>query len=378
LKAGWEAKKLGDVLSLEYGKPLPKERRNPNGIYPVYGANGIKARSDEYFHDNPTVIVGRKGSAGEINLTDGPFWPLDVTYFVKFDETKYDLRYLYWLLVMLRLPKLAKGVKPGINRNDVYALKVFIPVLKEQRRIVAILDEAYDCVTTATANAETNLRNAHELYESHVNSIVAERSINWAVKRFGEVCNFVRGPFGGSLKKSCFKPSGYAVYEQQHAIHDQFERIRYFIDTDKFEEMKRFEVSAGDLLMSCSGTMGKVAVVPNGARRGIINQALLKLTPGDGIDGQFLKIWMSSRSFQDAIAKQSQGAAIKNVASVKILKQIEIPCPALKDQDQLVADVNAMAIQVTRLETICRQKTGKCIELQQSVLEKALAGGLSA
>jgi type I restriction enzyme S subunit len=82
----WEVRKLGDVLKLEYGKPLAQEKRNTNGKHPVFGANGIIARSDEYFYDKPSIIVGRKGSAGEINLVVEKFWPLDVTYFVTFDE----------------------------------------------------------------------------------------------------------------------------------------------------------------------------------------------------------------------------------------------------------------------------------------------------
>ena len=68
----------------------------------------------------------------------------------------------------------------------------------------------------------------------------------WEVIPFGDVCGFVRGPFGGSLKKSTFKQSGYAVYEQQHAIYDQFEDIRYFVDENKFNEMSRFELLSGD------------------------------------------------------------------------------------------------------------------------------------
>src|SRR5688572_15713359 len=101
----------------------------------------------------------------------------------------------------------------------------------------------------------------------------------WPTKTLGEVCGFVRGPFGGSLKKSIFVEDGFAVYEQQHAIYNQFEEIRYFIDAAKFREMQRFELRPNDLIMSCSGTMGKVAIVPGNIKRGIINQALLKLTP---------------------------------------------------------------------------------------------------
>jgi type I restriction enzyme, S subunit len=162
----------------------------------------------------------------------------------------------------------------------------------------------------------------------------------WETKALGSLCNFVRGPFGGSLKKSCFKSSGYAIYEQQHAIYDQFKDIRYFIDESKYLEMQRFELSAGDLIMSCSGTMGKVAIVPDGIPKGIINQALLKLSPGKNILVEFLKYWMSSPNFQDQLTNLSQGVAIKNVASVKVLKEIQIRIPSVNEQKRIVLIVD--------------------------------------
>ncbi|PIZ65774.1 hypothetical protein COY15_02380 [Candidatus Roizmanbacteria bacterium CG_4_10_14_0_2_um_filter_39_12] len=97
-RSAWLTVKLGEVIKLEYGKPLPKSARRADGKYPVYGANGIKSWSNSFYYDQATIIVGRKGSAGEINLTEEKFWPLDVTYFVKFDDTKYNLKYLYNLL----------------------------------------------------------------------------------------------------------------------------------------------------------------------------------------------------------------------------------------------------------------------------------------
>jgi type I restriction enzyme S subunit len=162
-------------------------------------------------------------------------------------------------------------------------------------------------------------------------------SKEWEIKTLGSLCDFVRGPFGGSLKKSCFKTSGYAVYEQQHAIYDQFEDIRYFIDESKYREMKRFELLTGDLIMSCSGTMGKVAIVPDGIPKGIINQALLKLSPRKDILAEFLKYWMNSPNFQNELIKFSLGVAIKNVASVKVLKEIQIYLPPLPEQKRIVS-----------------------------------------
>jgi type I restriction enzyme S subunit len=137
----WEEKKLGEIVKLEYGKPLPKLKRKANGEYPVYGANGIKSRSDTFYFDKPSIVVGRKGSAGELNLTETKFWPLDVSYFVTFDDKKYNLKFLYNLLLTLNLPKLAKGVKPGINRNEVYNIDVKFPDIKTQKQIVKKLDE---------------------------------------------------------------------------------------------------------------------------------------------------------------------------------------------------------------------------------------------
>ncbi|QHE77033.1 restriction endonuclease subunit S [Hydrogenophaga sp. PBL-H3] len=133
-------------------------------MYPAYGANGEKDRTDKYYKDQPSIIVGRKGSAGEITKTEVKYWPLDVTYFAEFDRQRYDLQFLYYLLTTLDLPSLAKGVKPGINRNEVYGVPVMVPSLPEQRRIVAILDEVFEGIATAKANAEKNLHNARELF----------------------------------------------------------------------------------------------------------------------------------------------------------------------------------------------------------------------
>ena len=165
-KAVWKEKRIGQIMKLEYGKPLDKAHRKEIGLYPVYGANGEKARSDKYYFDEPSIIVGRKGSAGEVNLTENKFWPLDVTYFVIFDEHEYDLRFLYHLLLTLDLPSLARGVKPGINRNVVYAKVVKVPPLPEQQRIVSKLD----ALSSETKKLETihkqKLANLDEMKKS--------------------------------------------------------------------------------------------------------------------------------------------------------------------------------------------------------------------
>jgi len=162
----WEEKKLGEIIKLEYGKPLPNSKRKSDGVYPVYGANGEKDRSNEYYYDKYSIIVGRKGSAGEINLTEERFWPLDVTYFVTFDLKKHDLYFIYYILNHLKLPKLAKGVKPGINRNEVYSIDLHIPPLSEQRRIVVRLNALSAETKKLEAIYQQKLNDLEELKKS--------------------------------------------------------------------------------------------------------------------------------------------------------------------------------------------------------------------
>jgi type I restriction enzyme S subunit len=200
---------------------------------------------------------------------------------------------------------------------------------------------------------------------------------HWQVKKFGDICKFVRGPFGGSLKKENFQTDGFAVYEQQHAIHNQFTNIRYFIDESKFKEMQRFELKSGDLIMSCSGTMGKVSIVPKNIKKGVINQALLKLSPTDIISNVYLKIWMQSQSFQDSLKDFSKGAAIQNVASVSVLKNIEIFLPPLPEQLAIVSKIEELLsdLENGKQQLLTAQQQLKVY--RQSLLKAAFEGKLT-
>ena len=164
----------------------------------------------------------------------------------------------------------------------------------------------------------------------------------WPMVELGEISDLVRGPFGGSLKKETFKPEGYLIYEQYHAINNDFKFERYFIDKNKFNDMKRFEVFSGDLLVSCSGTMGKIAIVPKKHKKGIINQALLKITPHKHkLINKYLQLTLQSKFIQNKYFKNQSGSSIQNVSSVKTLKQIKIPLPPLEVQKEIIDEIEA-------------------------------------
>ncbi|MGH8557164.1 MAG: restriction endonuclease subunit S [Methylococcales bacterium] len=136
----WRSGVLGDAITLEYGKNLPAGKRSGSGEYPVYGSNGIVGTHDSFLTKEPAIIAGRKGSAGALNIANGPSWTTDVAYFVR-PPSDLDLRFTYYLLSSLQLDELGKGIKPGLSRKEAYVLPIALPPLAEQRRIVAKVDQ---------------------------------------------------------------------------------------------------------------------------------------------------------------------------------------------------------------------------------------------
>lgn len=139
----WLPTKLSCLLTLEYGKSLPRHSRVETGAIPVAGSNGSDGFHDTALVHGPGIVVGRKGSAGKVTWYQSDFWPIDTTYFVQHDPRITNIRWLYYLLQFQKLERLNKttGV-PGLNRNDAYAESCLLPPPKEQTRIVELLDEA--------------------------------------------------------------------------------------------------------------------------------------------------------------------------------------------------------------------------------------------
>ena len=405
---GWEIKKLGEVCEfsngLWAGKKPPFQKvgviRNTNFtkdgklddtdiLYLEVEQSQFAKRQLKY----GDIILEKSGGGpkqpvGRVIIFDkkeGDFSFSNFTSVVRISNPeKVDFNYLHRFLFfsyISGITEIMQSHSTGIRNlkfDEYKSIGIPLPPLAEQQRIVAILDEAFEAIATAKANAEQNLKNAKELFESYLQGVFENPKGNWEKKKWGDLCHFVRGPFGGSLKKSIFKEEGYVVYEQKHAIHDHFNQLRYFIDEDKFNEMIRFELKPGDIIMSCSGvTLGRVAIVPDDIKRGIINQALLKLTPKKNVSVYFLKYWLRSKMFQDIIFEYSGGAAIPNVPSSKILKDILIPLPSLPEQSQIVNKIELMSDETKRLEAIYQKKIIDLEELKKSVLQKAFNGELT-
>jgi len=197
---------------------------------------------------------------------------------------------------------------------------------------------------------------------------------DWDIKSLAEVCTpqgIVRGPFGGALRKEVFVDTGFKVYEQRNAIYKSYEIGTYFIDPVKYTEMRRFTVSPGDFIVSCSGTIGRIYQIPKEAPQGIINQALLKLTTNkEVVYDRYFYIYFEWGDFQRRIIDSTQGGAMKNLVGMHVFKTTPIVLPPIHEQHaiaEVLSDVDGL---IEALDKLIAKKRA----IKQAAMQELLTG----
>jgi type I restriction enzyme, S subunit len=181
----------------------------------------------------------------------------------------------------------------------------------------------------------------------------------------------VRGPFGGTLKKEFFVRQGYKVYEQRNAIYGTIDKGNYWIDDAKFKELARFSVQPGNLIVSCSGTIGCIFKIPDGSPEGVINQALLKIVLDEkkvNVD-LFLAIFRSP-PFQDRITDNSHGGAMQNLVGMDVFKKTQFQLPPLSEQEPIAEALSDADALIESLEQLIAKKR----QIKQGAMQELLTG----
>jgi type I restriction enzyme S subunit len=367
---------VGDLLSLEYGKPLPEADRVPDGV-PAYGANGILCWSRQAYRTDPSIIVGRKGSAGEVTMTEGPFWPTDVTYFVTHDRNQTDLRYIFHLLCWLELPRLAKGVKPGINRNDVYALSAPCPTLREQQRIAAILDEAFAGIAKATANVERNIASAQELSSKMLDALLCgeQGTRNMALEdAVTDDCTLSYG----IVQPGDETPDGLPIVRpvdigSRTVGLDGLKRIA----PERAAGYRRTTLQGNDLLLCVRGTTGVLSqAIPELAGANVTRGLVpIRFRP-DVVQQDLGYFLLLSDGVQRQIRKATYGAALMQI-NIRDLRRITLTVPPPSRQSTLLAALEEGTAAASRLAEGYRTKLAALSELRTSLLHQAFTGQLT-
>ena len=179
----------------------------------------------------------------------------------------------------------------------------------------------------------------------------------WQECKIGEILTekgYIRGPFGSSLKRGEMKDSGIPVYEQKNAIYSSRD-FRFFIDDDKFKELNRFQVRTNDLIISCSGTVGKISIIKEDDPKGIISQALLIMRPDiKKITLLYLYYFLSSRQGFELITQASHGSVQINIAERKVVENIPLLLPPLPEQRAIDSVLSSLD---DKIDLLHRQNT---------------------
>jgi len=329
-----------------------------------------------------TLLLAMYGSVGKTAITKIDLTTNQAILGINIlDENILDIKYLkYWFsTIKERLLNRAVGAAlPNISLGIVKELEIPLPLLSQQQKIASILDAA----DKLRQNDKILVAKYDELTQALFLDMFGDpvsNSKGWEIKTIEQIVisgkgSIKRGPFGGALKKEIFVEDGYLVYEQFHALNNDFSRSRYFIDENKFNELKGFEVQPGDIIISCSGIyLGKLAVIPQNARKGIINQALLKVTLDESkMTNDFFVFLFSHKNFREKYFDANRGAGIPNFPPMSEFKKFPFISPPMKLQNQFTERVA-----IIEKQKIIAQKTlSKSEELFNSLLQKAFKGEL--
>lgn len=337
------------------------------------------------------ILIARLGDP----LCKACVFPLDGLYITAVDVAILRIgsdvvnpKYLIYLLNSPWFKDQVKQYESGttrkrISRKNLDRIEMIFPPLPEQERIVARIEELF---SQLDAGVETLKKTKAQLavYRQAVLKEAFEGKYTPDVTmheiKMGEIADgkdgLRRGPFGSAIKKAFFVESGYKVYEQGNAINNDCKRGHYYISADKYNELSSFQLRPGDFIVSCSGTIGKIAQLPADAELGVINQALMRIRlKPDVIDPYYFMMQFRSEVFQRKIV--SRGSGMGNLAGIKEFKLATMFIPEnYENQKQIVAEIESRLSVCDSIEQTVDTALQQAEAMRQSILKYAFEGRL--
>jgi type I restriction enzyme, S subunit len=248
------------------------------------------------------------------------------------------------------------------------------PAQDEQRRIVAILDEAFEGIATAKAHAEKNLRNAREVFESHLMKVFSARHSGWSDRVLSSLCIRITVGHVGSMA-NLYKPSGIPFLRSQNIrpFLVSMENL-VFIDEAFHASLAKSSLAAGDLAIVRTGYPGTAAVIPESL--GVANCSdLVIVKPGPEVDPHFLAAFFNSSFGKGLVGAKLVGAAQKHF-NVGAAKEVVLHLPPVVEQKNIVAAAMEIRDETESLAGYYQRKITALDELKQTLLYQAFSGQL--
>lgn len=272
------------------------------------------------------------------------------------------------------------GENTMINQITKYMLddiRVPFPSPAEQQRIVGILDEAFDGLANAMANAEQNLRNARALFESHLQSVFTQRGKGWVETTLSEATGGVlTGPFGSLLHKSDYVEDGIPLVNPAHITETGIEPDpRKTVSKTTARQLSSYIMRAGDIVIGRRGEMGRCALVTDAEDGWLCGTGSFFIKPSSRCDPRYLVRFLRSNGCRQRLEKLAGGAVMPNLSNTD-LGELRFYLPPIDRQKVAVEAIDALAAETQRLESIYQQKLAALDELKKSLLHEAFSGKL--
>jgi len=371
---------------------------------------------EKYLLHDGDIVISRAGSVGFSYLIKNPKRAVFASYLIRFRpliNEKYVSYFLqspdYWEAISERSLGIAI---PNVNATKLRQIPIPLPPIPEQERIVERIESLFTQLDVGVAGLK-RLKGALKRYKASVLKAACEgklvpqnpsdESAEDALRMLGKTPLVVdnlsglpegwcwviaeeladgsknamkAGPFGSSLKKEFYVPKGYKIYGQEQVISGDPHFGDYYIDNERYEQLKSNAVKPGDILISLVGTIGKVLILPENIEPGIINPRLVKLSFAKKIiKGKYFKIYMETETAKHYFDRVSHGETMQ-ILNLGILKQLPIPIPPLAEQQRIVAEVERRFSLVQDLEQIIEANLKRAGRLCQAILKRAFEGRL--
>ncbi|MDK9703895.1 MAG: restriction endonuclease subunit S [Sulfuritalea sp.] len=350
----WQTKRLGDVLQLNYGKSLSVKYR-VEGPIPVYGSNGIVGSHNEAIVDAPGLIVGRKGSAGQVHRSLGPFCPIDTTFYVTAaDAPDTDLEFLYYLLRHLDLTRITGDVGvPGLNREMAYMEPVHFPAaLPEQKKIAHILStvqraiEAQERIIQTTTELKKALM--HKLFteglrnEPQKQTEIGPVPESWSPITLGELCGkpngaLQTGPFGSQLHKHEYQEDGIAVVNPTHLAGNRINHENVPRVSEKVaQRLGKHRLRKFDILFARRGEIGRQGLVTEAEETWLCGTGCFLVRASKPfIDNRFLALYFATDRLVKWLYSHAAGAIMPNLNN-SVMQRLPVFYPDLETQTMII------------------------------------------
>lgn len=352
MKQGWEIKKLGEVCKLYQPKTISGEMLEDDGKFLVYGANGVIGRYNQYNHEDSEVLLTCRGATcGSINVSEPYSWINGNAMIVKpMQPDSIVQSFLKYYLTSVDWSEVITGAaQPQITRQSLSPLRIIIPPLAEQEKIVAELD----CLSGIIEKKKQQLKEYDALAQSIFYTMFGDPITNekgWEVKKVKDIFNVKIGPFGSLLHNSDYISGGTPLV---NPIHMQDEKIcpdfNFSVSGEKLKELDSYLLQPNDIVFARRGDIGRCVIVGKDENGYLCGTGSLFIRPTQPTSPVFMLKSFRCKSMIEHLTSLAKGATMLNI-NCKIIEELNIIMPPLSLQQEFASKIEAIEKQTEILK----------------------------